>query len=66
MTRARHVTIVVRRDISHQIATSLSREGPLSRTSKYKNQVMMMRTTIRARTRALRRRKAITRSPSTL
>jgi hypothetical protein len=33
---------------------------------KYKNQVMMRRTTIRARTRALRGRKAITRSPSTL
>jgi hypothetical protein len=66
VTRARHVTIVVRRDISLKIATSPSREDPPPRTSKHKNQVMMRRTTIRTRTRALRGRKSIIRSPSTL
>jgi hypothetical protein len=45
---------------------SPSREDPSPRISKYKNQVMIRRTTIRARTRALRGRKAITRSPITL
>jgi hypothetical protein len=66
MTRTGHVTIMVRRDISLQIALSPSREDPPPRTSKYKNQVMMRRTTIRARTRALRGRKDIARSPITL
>jgi hypothetical protein len=66
MTRIRHITIVVRRDISLQIAPSPSREDLPPRTSKYKNQVMRRRTTIRVRTRALRERKAITRSPNTL
>jgi hypothetical protein len=56
----------VKRDTSLQIDPSPSREDPPSRTSKYKNQVMMRRTTIRARTKALRGRKDITRSPSTL
>jgi hypothetical protein len=66
MTRTRYATIMVKRDTSLQIAPSPSREDPPSRTSKYKNQVMMRRTTIRAKTRALRGRKAITRNPSTL
>jgi hypothetical protein len=66
MTRTRHAIIVVRRDTSLQIALSLSREDPPPRTSKYKNQVMMRRTTTRAKTRALRGRKAITRCPCTL
>jgi hypothetical protein len=66
MTKIRHVTIVVRREISLQITPSPSRKDPPPRTSKYKNQVMMRRTTIRARIRALRERKAITRSPRTL
>jgi hypothetical protein len=66
MTRIRHVTIVVRRDISLQIVLSPSRDDPPPRTSKYKNQVMRRRTTISAGTRALRERKTITRSPSTL
>jgi hypothetical protein len=56
----------VKSDTSLQIAPSQSREDPPPRTSKYKNQVMMRRTTIRARTRALRGRKTITRSPCTL
>jgi hypothetical protein len=66
MTRTKHVTIMVRRDISLQITPSPSRENPPPRTNKYKNQVMRRRTTIRARIRALRGRKAITRSPVTL
>jgi hypothetical protein len=66
ITRTRHVTIVVRKDISLQITPSPSREDHPPRTSRYKNQVMSRRTTIRARTRALRGRKDITRSPSTL
>jgi hypothetical protein len=57
---------MVRRDISLQIALTPSREDPPPRISKYKNQVMMRRTTIRARTGALRGRKAIARSPNTL
>jgi hypothetical protein len=66
MTRTRHATIVVKRDTSLQITLSPSREDPPSRINKYKNQVMMRRATIRARTRAFRERKAITRSPNTL
>jgi hypothetical protein len=57
ITRIRHATIVVKRDTSLQIAPSPSREDTPPRTSKYKNQVMMRRTTIRARTRALRGKK---------
>jgi hypothetical protein len=66
MTRTRHAIIVVRRDISLQIAPSSSRKDSPPRTSKYKNQVMMRRTTIRARIRALRGRKAITKIPCAL
>jgi hypothetical protein len=66
MTRTRHGTIVVRIDTSLQIAPSPSREDPPPRPSKYKNQVMMRRTTTRTRIRALRGRKAITRSSCTL
>jgi hypothetical protein len=66
MTRTRHVTIVVRRDISLQIVLNPSREDPPPRISKYKNQVMRRRITIRVGTRALRERKTITKSPSTL
>jgi hypothetical protein len=53
MIITRHATIVVKIDISLQIAPNPSREDSPPRTSKYKNQ-MMIRTTIRARTRALR------------
>jgi hypothetical protein len=57
MTRTRYDIIVVKRGTSLQIALSPSREDLPPRTSKYKNQVMMRRATIRARTRALRGRK---------
>jgi septum formation inhibitor MinC len=63
MTRTRHAIIVVRRDTSLQIASSPSREDPPPKTSKYKNQVMMRRTTIRARTRVMRRKGVIIRRP---
>jgi hypothetical protein len=66
MIRTRHATIMVKRDTSLQITPTPSKEDPPPRTSKYKNQVMLRRTTIRARIRALRGRKAITRSPSSL
>jgi hypothetical protein len=66
MTRTRHAIIMMRRDTSLQIAPSPSREDPPPRISNYKNQVMMKRTTTRARTRALRGRKTITRGPCTL
>jgi hypothetical protein len=64
VTRTRHAIIVVRRDTSLQIASSLSRKDPPPTTSKYKNQVMMRRITIRVRTRAMRRKRAIIRRPS--
>jgi hypothetical protein len=56
MIRIRHTIIVVRRDTSLQITSTPSREDPPPKTSKYKNQVMMRRTNIRARTRAMRRK----------
>jgi hypothetical protein len=46
---------------SFQIASSPSREDPPPKTSKYKNQVMSRKTIIRARTRAMRRKRAIIR-----
>jgi hypothetical protein len=58
VTRTRHAIIMVRRDTSLQIASSPSREDPPPKISKYKNQVMMRRTTIRARTRGMRRKKS--------
>jgi hypothetical protein len=59
MIRIRHTIIVVRRDTSLQIASSLSRKDPRPKTIKYKNQVMRKRTNIRERTRAMRRKIAI-------
>jgi hypothetical protein len=59
-----HAIIVVRRDASLQIASSPSRKDPPAKISKYKNQVMMRRTTIRARTRVMRRKRAIIRRPN--
>jgi hypothetical protein len=64
MIRTRHVIIMVRRDTSFQIASSPSREDPPPKTRKYKNQVMSKKTTIRARTRAMRRKRAIIRRPN--
>jgi hypothetical protein len=54
---------VVRRDASLQIASSPSRKDHTTKTIKYKNQLMRRRTTIRARTRDMRRKGAIIRRP---
>jgi hypothetical protein len=62
--RKRHAIIVVRRNTSLQIASNPSRKDPPPRISKYKNQVMMRRTTIRTRTRDVRRKRAIIRRSS--
>jgi hypothetical protein len=59
VTRIRHAIIVLRRDISLQIASSPSREDSPPKTSKHKNQVMRRRTTIRVRTRAMRRKELL-------
>jgi hypothetical protein len=64
VTRTRHAIIVMRNDTSLQIASSPSRENPPPKISKYKNQVMRRKTTIRVRTRAMRRKRAIIRRPN--
>jgi hypothetical protein len=62
--RTRYAIIMVRRDTSLKITSSPSRENPPLKTSKYKNQVMRSKTTIRARIRPMRRKRTIIRRPS--
>jgi hypothetical protein len=60
----KHAIIAVRRDTTPTIALSPTRENHLTKSRIIKTQVMMMMTTRRASIRAMRRKRAIIRRPS--